>query len=380
MTDEYKRITPEEALKIANSDYRGSLKIFLGYAPGVGKTYSMLNEANRRLKRGKDIVIGYVESHQRAETDSQIGELEVLPRKKVEYNGVVMEEMDTDAIIARKPQVVLVDELAHTNVPGSKYAKRYEDVEEILSNGIDVITTLNIQHMESLNDVIRKITGITVRETIPDRIVNHADDVVVVDLPPEALQKRLKRGSVYKLDKVDQALKNFFRKGNLNALREMALRQTAEEVDEDLLEYMKEHGITDNWQTVEKVLVCISPSQSAKKLIRTGARFAGRFKCDWVVVNVECTHTFAPKITPEYRASLEKHFKLAEQLGADTATLTGESVSGELARFAYDKKITQIIIGHSARTKLETLLRGSTVSKLLKKTKNIAVYVVPNDL
>lgn len=379
MPDEHKRITPEEALKIAKCDCRGRLKIFLGYAPGVGKTYSMLNEANRRLKRGKDIVIGYVESHQRVETDSQIGELEILPRKKIEYNGVVMEEMDTDAIIARKPKVVLVDELAHTNVPGSKYAKRYEDVEEILKAGIDVMTTLNIQHMESLNDVVRKITGITVRETIPDRIVNQADDIVVVDLPPEALQKRLKRGSVYKLDKVDQALKNFFRKGNLNALREIALRQTAEEVDEDLLEYMKEHGIHENWQPTEKVLVCISPSQSAKKLIRTGARFARRFKCDWIVVNVECTHTFAPKITAEHKATLEKHFKLAEQLGAETVTITGESVSGSLAKFANEKNITQIIIGHSARTKLETLLRGSTVSKLLKKTKNIAVYVVPND-
>lgn len=380
MGDEFKRITPEEALKIANCQCRGRLKIFLGYAPGVGKTYSMLNEANRRLKRGKDIVIGYVESHQRLETDNQIGELEVIPRKKIEYNGVVMEEMDTDAIIARKPQVALVDELAHTNVPGSKYAKRYEDVEEILSNGIDVMTTLNIQHLESLNDVIKRITSIAVRETIPDRIVDKADDIVFIDLPPEALQKRLRRGCVYKLDKVDQALKNFFRKGNLNALREIALRQTAEEVDEDLLEYMKEHGVRDNWQTAEKVLVCISPSQSAKKLIRTGAKFAKRFKCSWIVVNIECTHTFAPRITPEHKALLEKHFKLAQQLGAEILTLTGESVSDELVKFASERKITQIIIGHSARTKLETLLRGSTVSKLLKKTKNIAVYVIPNDL
>ena len=379
MTGEYKRITPEEALKIANCRNRGRLKIFLGYAPGVGKTYSMLNEANRRLKRGKDIVVGYVESHQRVETDSQIGELEVLPRKKIEYNGMVMEEMDTGAVISRRPQVVLVDELAHTNVPGSKYPKRYEDVEEILENGIDVVTTLNIQHLESLNDIIRQITGVTVRETLPDRIVNQADEVVMVDLPPDALQKRLKRGSVYKLDKVDRALKNFFRKGNLNALREIALRQTAEEVDEDLLEYMKEHGISDNWHTVEKVLVCASPSQSARKLIRTGARFSGRFKCEWFVVSVESTHTFAPKITPECKAAVENHFKLAQQLGAKTVALTGVSVSGELAKFANEKNITQIIIGHSARTKLETLLRGSTVSRLLKKTKNIAVYIVPND-
>jgi two-component system sensor histidine kinase KdpD len=303
----------------------------------------------------------------------------MLPRKKIEYNGVAMEEMDTDAVIARKPQVVLVDELAHTNVPGSKYFKRYEDVEEILSNGIDVLTTLNIQHLESLNDVVKEITGITVRETIPDRIVDKADEIVVIDLPPEALQKRLERGSIYKPEKVNQALKNFFRRGNLNALREIALRQTAEEVDEDLLEYMKEHGIKDNWHAAEKVLVCISASQSARKLIRTGARFAKRYKSDWIVVNVECTNTFAPKMTSEHRALLEKHFKLATQLGAGTAVLKGESVSGELARFAHEKNITQIIIGHSARTRLETLLRGSTVTKLLKKTKNIAVYVIPND-
>lgn len=373
------RLTPEEALRIASHQNRGHLKIFLGYAPGVGKTYSMLNEANRRQKRGKDIVIGYVESHQRAETDSQIGDLEIIPRKKILYNGMGMEEMDTEAIIARKPQVVLVDELAHTNVPGSKYAKRYEDVEEILSHGIDVISTLNIQHLESLNDVVYGITNIKVRETIPDRIVEQADEVVVVDITPDALQKRLQRGSVYKLDKVDQALKNFFRKGNLNALREIALRQTAEEVDEDLLEYMSLHDIEDNWQTVERVMVCIGPGKSATKLIRIGARLSKRFKCEWHVVNVECTNMFAPKIKNEHKQSLEKHFSLAKQLGAEIAQLTGESVSVELSRFAQEQHITQIIIGHSARTKLETILRGSTVTKLLRKTKNIAVYVIPNE-
>lgn len=380
MVEEFKRTTPDEALKIIHSESKGHLKIFLGYAPGVGKTYSMLNEANRRLKRGKDIVIGYVESHKRVETDNQIGDLEIIPNKKIEYNGIVMEEMNTDAIIARKPQVVLVDELAHTNVPGSKYIKRYEDVEEILSNGIDVISTLNIQHLESLNDVVRHITGIKVRETIPDRIVQDADDVVVVDITPSALQKRLKRGSVYKLDKVDQALKNFFRKGNLNALREIAFRQAAEEVDEELEEYMKEHGIIDNWQTMERLMVCISPSQSADKLIRGGARLAKRFKCEWIVVNVDCTSIFAPKMTAKYKEALNNHFKLAKQLGAETATLTGKSVSGEMAKFSQERHVTHIIIGHSARTKFETLLRGSTVSKLLKKTKNIAVYVIPNDL
>lgn len=380
MSDEFKRISPEEALRQCNMENRGKLKIFIGYAPGVGKTYSMLNEGNRRAKRGKDIVIGYVESHQREETDQQIGGLEIIPRKKIEYNGAVLEEMDTEAIISRKPQTVLVDELAHTNVPGSRYQKRYEDVEEILCNGIDVTTTLNIQHLESLNDTIRQITGIAVRETIPDYIVEKADEVVIVDITPDALQNRLKRGNVYNLEKVPQALKNFFRKGNLNALRELALRQTAEEVDEDLEEYMKEHGIKENWSIVERVMVCISTSPSAKKLIRRGARIARRYKCEWMVIDVNCTNKFAPKATPKQLEMLESFHKLARQLGADVVTLTGKSISRTLADFAHQRHITQIIIGHSRRTKLQTLLRGSTVSKLLKRTKNIEVHVIPNDL
>lgn len=379
MSEDFKRITPEEALKHCNQENKGKLKIFIGYAPGVGKTYSMLNEGNRRAKRGNDIVIGYVESHQREETDDQIGDLEAIPRKKVEYNNSVMEEMDTDAIIARKPQIVLIDELAHTNVPGSKYQKRYEDVEEILCRGISVITTLNIQHLESLNDVVRQITGIAVRETIPDYIIERADEVVVVDITPDALQNRLRRGNVYNLEKVPQALKNFFRKGNLNALRELALRQTAEEVDEELEEYMKEHGIKDNWRIVERVMVCIGPSPSAKKLIRRGARIARRYKCEWMVVSVNCTHRLAPKATPRQQEMLQSYHKLAKQLGADIIMLTGKSISGKLSEFAHERHITQIIIGHSRRTKLQTLLRGSTVSKLLKQTKNIEVHVIPNE-
>lgn len=379
MSDEFKRTTPEEALKIIDESKKGCLKIFLGYAPGVGKTFAMLNEGNRRLRRGNDIVIGYVESHERKETDEQIRNLEIIPRKKIEYSGVVLEEMDTDAVIARKPDIVLVDELAHTNVPGSKNKKRYEDVEEILNSGIDVLTTLNIQHMESLNDVIKQITGIPVRETIPDYIVNEADEVVVVDVTPDALQNRLKRGNIYNMEKVSQALKNFFRKGNLNALREIALRQTAEEVDEELVEYMKEHGIRDNWHTVERVLVCISPNSSARKLIRRGARIAKRFKCEWIVVSVNCTHTFAPKLTASYQEMLENNFKLAKQLGAEVIVLAGKSVSSELADFAQKRHITQIVIGHSTRTKFQTLLRGSTINKLLKKANNIEIHVIPNE-
>jgi two-component system sensor histidine kinase KdpD len=376
---EFKRISPEEALQKCGRESRGNLKIFIGYAPGVGKTYSMLNEGNRRLKRGQDIVIGYVESHNREETDNQIGELEIIPRKMVQYNNTVMEEMDTDAIISRKPKTVLIDELAHTNVPGSKNKKRYEDVEEILNSGINVVTTLNIQHLESLNDVVKQITGIAVRETIPDNIVEKADEVVVVDITPDALQNRLSRGNVYNLEKVPQALKNFFRKGNLNALRELALRQTADEVDEDLEEYMKEHGIKDTWHTVERVMVCISPSTSAKKLIRRGSRISKRYKCEWIVVSVNCTNHFAPKQTLKDRQMLNNYYKLAQQLGAEVVTRTGKSVSGELLKIAEERHITQIIIGHSTRTKFETIIRGSTVVKLLKKAKNIEVHVIPND-
>ncbi|TDT62782.1 sensor protein KdpD [Fonticella tunisiensis] len=378
MVEEFKRITPKEALKKLKEEQRGHLKIYLGYAPGVGKTYSMLNEANNRLKKGEDIVIGYLESHQRKETEAQIGELEIIPRKKIEYNGVIMEEMDTEAIIARRPTTVLVDELAHTNVPGSKNKKRYEDVEEILNHGINVISTLNIQHLESYNDVVRQITGVTVRETIPDRIVENADEVVVIDIAPNALINRLKGGYIYKPENIGRALKNFFRKGNLNALRELALRKTAEEVDEELEEYRKEHGIKENWHVIERVMVCISSSPTSKKLIRRGATIARRFKCDWTVVYVNCTKIFAPKMTEKDKKMLESHFRLAKQLGAEVVTLTGKSIPKELARFAAEKYITQIIIGHSTRTKWQTILRGSTITKLLKLIRDIEVHIIPN--
>lgn len=377
---EQQRLSPDEALRICNHEQCGKLKIFIGYAPGVGKTYTMLNEGNRRKKYGQDVIIGYVESHGRVETDSQIGELEILPRKKVSYNNTEMEEMDTEAVIARKPETVLIDELAHTNVPGSKNKKRYMDVEEILCQGINVVSTLNIQHIESLNDVVFQITGIKVNETIPDYIVQRADEVVVVDLTPDALQNRLKRGNVYDLVKVPQALKNFFRKGNLNALRELALRETAEEVDEELAEYMKKEGIRDNWRTVERIMVCISPSSTAKKLIRRGARLATRYRCEWYVVTVNCTNRFARKVTLKERQQLHGHFELAKQLGAETAVLEAKSVSGELARWANEKHITQLFLGYPKRTKLETLLRGSTVNRLIKKLNNVDIHLIANDI
>jgi two-component system sensor histidine kinase KdpD len=376
--DLFKRLTPEEALELASEPKKkGKLKIFIGYAPGVGKTWTMLNEGNRRLQRGEDIVIGYVESHGRAETDKQIGTLPVIPRRKVEYAGKVMEEMDTDAIIKRHPTTVLVDEMAHTNVPGSKYAKRYEDINRILEAGINVITTLNVQHFESLNDTIQQITGVVVRETIPDMIVESADEVVAVDITVEALLNRLKRGDVYKKENIDNALRNFFREGNLNALREISLRQTAQEVDEELEEYMKAHGIDETWQTTERIMVCISPSPNAKKLIRRGALIARRYRAEWFVVAVESTSLLAAKWSREEKAELEANFKLAGQLGAKAVTMSGRSISDVLSVFAKEKHITQIVIGHSEKSIFQSSFTGTTTSKLLGHTKNIAIHVIP---
>lgn len=362
---------------------RGSLKIFIGYAPGVGKTFTMLNEANRRLKRGEDVVAGFVASHGRPETELQIGALEIIPRRKITSRAradqLYGEEMDTEAIIARKPQVVVIDELAHTNFPGAQSKKRHEDIEAILEQGINVLTTLNIQHLESLNDIVREITGITVQETIPDQIVARADEVIVVDLTPEALLNRLRRGNIYQPEQINHALKTFFRKGNLNALRELALRQTAAEVDDELTEYMAEHGINDVWHTVERAMVCISSGSSAKKLIRRGARIAKRYKCEWYVVHVHCAHFLTPVPTPGDPVKLESHFKLGRHLGAEIVERTGKSVSGELAAFALEKHITQIIIGHPARNAMQRMLRGSTISKLLRKVRNAEIHVIPNE-
>ena len=376
--DIYKRLTPEEALKLASEPKKkGKLKIFIGYAPGVGKTWTMLNEGNRRLQRGEDIVIGYVEAHGRAETDKQIAVLPVIPRKKVEYAGKAMEEMDTDAIIKRHPTTVLVDELAHTNVPGSKYVKRYEDVNRILEAGINVITTLNVQHFESLNDTIQQITGVVVRETIPDMIADNADEVVAVDITVEALLNRLKRGDVYKKENIDNALRNFFREGNLTALREISLRQTAQEVDFELEEYMKAHGIDESWQTTERIMVCISPSSNAKKLIRRGALIARRYRAEWFVVAVESTSLLAAKWNREEKEELEANFKSARQLGAKTITMSGRSISNELSKFAKEKHITQIVIGHSEKSIFQSFFTGTTTSKLLGHTRNIAIHVIP---
>lgn len=377
MNDNFKRLSPDDALKRVYKEQRGKLKIFLGYAPGVGKTFAMLNEAKRNLKKGQDIVVGYIEPHDRPETMEQAKNIPCIPKKIINYNGVTFKELDTEAVIKRKPYLVLVDELAHTNAPTSKYKKRYEDVQEILDNGINVVTTVNIQHLESLNDVIFEITGIKVRETIPDSIINNADEIVVVDITPEALRERLERGIIYNKNIAEKALKKFFKNVNLTALREITLRETAEEVDEKLEEYMKEYNINDNWHTVERIMVCISSNANANKLIRRGARAAKRYKCEFYVVNVECTNIFSSALKDKDIKNLELHRKLAKKLDGETITLKGKSVSEELLKFARKKHITQLFLGHSKRNKLETFLRGNTINKILKKAKNIEILIIP---
>lgn len=373
------RLTPEEALKLCEKTQLGSLKIFLGYAPGVGKTYAMLNEANRRFERGDDVVIGYFEPHDRQDTIDQINKLPYVPLKEVQYNSITLKEMDVDAIIKRHPYLVVVDELAHTNAPGSRNKKRYEDVALMLKEGINVYTTLNLQHLESLNDIIEQIVGTKIHETIPDSVIADAE-IVLIDITPEALRNRLKRGKIYKDNLINPALNNFFRYGNLNALRELTLRQIADEVDEDLEEYKSSHNINDIWHTSERILVSISSNPKAKRLIRIGARIAKKYKCPLYVVYVNCTHRFSPVETEDRIKTLNENIQLSEKLGATVINLHGSSVSHELLKFAQEKNITQLIIGHPKRTFFQRLFRGSTVNKFLEKAKNIQILVVPYDI
>ncbi len=353
---------------------RGKLKIFLGAAPGVGKTYTMLAEAHRRYSRGENLVVGFVETHGRAETARQLEGLEIVPRRKLEYRGTTFDEMDVDAILCRKPEWVLVDEVAHTNVPGSRNAKRWQDVEELLDAGINVISTMNVQHLESLNDTVFDITGVHVRETLPDWVLDQADEVVFIDVTPEALINRLKRGDVYKLEKVPQALKGFFRKGNLSALRELALRRTADEVDEELLAYMRDQHIERGWATQERVLVCLSPRfVLSAKLVRRGYRVARQFKTAFQCVFVR---TPGAQLPAEQEETLEKIYGLARNLGAQVYELEGESTAGEIISFALEHQITVVVMGQSARSRLREIISGSIVSRIMRESANIDILVV----
>jgi two-component system, OmpR family, sensor histidine kinase KdpD len=351
---------------------RGIFKLFLGYAPGVGKTYAMLSEGIRRHARGEDVVIGIVETHGRKTIAELAQKLEAVPRRTLEYKGTIFEEMDVDAIVARRPQVVLLDELAHTNVPGSKHRKRYEDVQEILAAKIDVISTLNIQHVESIAPTVHSITGITVRETVPDWVPLMANETVMVDLTPEALQNRLRRGDVYSPEKVEQALRNFFRSGNLNALRELALRQVAEHVDRSLESYMEAKDIEENWAVRERLAVCISSNPAAQYLIARGARMARRLDAQFYVIYVD-TGTDA---SADRQKTLQANIQFAQDLNAEVIRVRGRNIADAVAEVVKHKHITQVIFGRSTVKGLHRLFYLSAVHRFLREAPSVDVHIV----
>jgi two-component system, OmpR family, sensor histidine kinase KdpD len=368
---------PEEWLEVASPppSGRGIFKLFLGYAPGVGKTYSMLSEAIRRKSRGEDVVIGIVETHGRKGIQELTGQLEAVPRKQIDYKGTLFDEMDIDAILARRPTVVLVDELAHTNIPGSRHRKRYEDVQELLAAKIDVVSTLNIQHIESIAPTVRAITGVTVRETVPDWVPLSASETVMVDLTPEALVNRMRRGDVYGIDKVEQSLKNFFRRGNLIALRELALRQVAEQVDRSLETYMDAKEIRENWGVRERIAVCVSGNPAGQYLIARAARMGRRLDAELYVVHVMrelATREENPKI-------LEANLRFAENLGALVVRLKGRSVADAIAEFVRSKHITQVIFGRALVRDWKKFLYLSVVHRFLRESPAVDIHIVTQE-
>lgn len=377
------RPDPDELLtrvqREAQQAPRGKLKVFLGYAAGVGKTYAMLEAAHQRKQEGMDVVVGYVETHGRAETEARLVGLEVLPRKQDIYRGIQVTEMDVDAVLTRRPQLVLVDELAHTNAPGSRHLKRYQDVEELLAAGIDVYTTLNIQHLESLNDIIVQITGVTVRETIPDSVLEQVTELELTDLPPDELLLRLREGKVYIPEQAAQAIRNFFRKGNLTALRELSMRLAARRVDDQMRDYMQAKAIPGPWPAAERLLVGVSAHPQAERLVRSTYRLAEELKTEWLAVYVETPdHT---RLSPEERERIARTLSLAEELGGQSITLPGRSVPEALHEYSKKHNVTKIILGKPLRPRWKEILFGSVVDSLVRMSGEIDVYVisVPHD-
>jgi two-component system sensor histidine kinase KdpD len=348
---------------------RGVLRIYLGAAPGVGKTYAMLNEGRRGRDRGKDVVVGVVETHGRENTAAQIGDLEIVPRRKIAYRGTTFEEMDVDAILARRPQLVLVDELAHTNAPGSDNEKRYQDIDRLLAGGIDVISTVNVQHLESLNDVVEQITGITQRETVPDAWVREADQIELVDMSSEALRRRMAHGNIYPAERIDAALGNYFRLGNLTALRELALLWVADRVDESLAGYRARHGIADPWETRERVAVALTGAPGTDDLIRRAARIASRVKGDLVGIHIDTG-------TGRTASSLAGHIELLGQVGGRYVAVTGDDVARALVDTARAEQITQLIVGATRRSRVSELAGGSVINKVMRLAGDIDVLVL----
>src|SRR5258706_7942992 len=375
------RPSPEALLEAARREERrsGRLKIFVGAAPGVGKTYEMLQQARARKQDGYDVAVGVVETHGRKETQALLDGFEIVPRKRLEYRGQSLEEMDLDALIARHPQIALVDELAHADAPGSRHPKRYLDVEELLNHGIDVYTTVNIQHIESLNDVVAQITHVRVRETVPDSVFDRADAIELVDLTPDDLIERLKEGKVYVPKQAERALEHYFSPGNLTALRELALRRTAERVDDQLLSHMQAHAIPGPWAAGERVLVCISEDPRAAGLVRYAKRVSDRLHAPWTAPYVETTRSL--QLTDEQRDRLADTLRLAEAMGGEALTIpaVGRRIADDVINFAHANNVTQIIIGKSTRSRWFEIIRGSVVHDLVRSAGNISVHVIPGD-
>lgn len=368
----------------AGAGARGRLRIYLGMAPGVGKTFAMLQEGHRRKERGTEVVLGFVETYGRPKTVEAIGDLEIVPRMKVEYKGVTLEEMDVAALISRQPAVALVDELAHTNAPGSRHEKRWQDVEELLDHGITVISTLNIQHLESLADIVESVTGVKVRERLPDQVVDQADEVELVDMSPHSLRQRILHGNVYPPERAEQALHSFFREGNLAALRELTLRKVSTTVEEDLEEYMRGHHIQTVWPAGERVMVCVGPQPNGERLIRRGWRMADRYQAELIVVFVETPGWGTA--SPEAKRLVEANLRFAEDLGATVVRASGRVVAWELARVAHEQNVGSLIIGrkrtfshgHTHRGWLHQLFGGSTTDRLLRFAPDVDVIVLAN--
>ncbi len=370
------RKTPEDWLLASQpEDRRGRLKIFLGYAPGVGKTYSMLSEGIRRRSRGEDVVAGIVETHGRVGTGELAGKLEQVARREVEYKGTLFSEMDVDAILKRAPQVALVDELAHTNIEGSRFPKRWEDVLLLLDNGIDVLSTINIQHVESLSPRVQALTGIGVREQVPDWVLDRADEIVISDLTPEALVTRMRRGDIYPSERVERSLANFFRRGNLIALREMALQRVTRAVDRTLDDYVKRKRLGSQWTVAEKVAVCISSNAQARDLIARGARLAEALSAELYVLHV----TSDRDREPERKRALETSVQLARNLGAQIVNLDGSDTARTTARYIRDHRMTQAIVGRSATHGLRSYLYYFALQKFMAEAPHIDLHIVTQE-
>jgi two-component system sensor histidine kinase KdpD len=376
MSNNNKRPSAESLLAKLKEGEQASLRVYIGAAPGVGKTYQMLEDAHALKRQGADIVIGVIEPHGRAETAALIDDLERVPMRKIRYRGVTLEEMDVDALIARRPSVVIVDELAHTNAPGSKHRKRYEDVLELLDGGINVITAVNIQHLESLNDAVARTTGVRVRETVPDHFLRRADEVVNVDVSVDTLRTRLRQGRIYGVEKIEQALNNFVRKGNLSVLRELALRQAAEDQAVKAHDYREREGL-EQAVIPDKVMVAMASRGSARKLLRVGSRIAGRLASDWYAVYVETPREEMGRIPPEDYAALSENIRFAEELGAKVVKLKARNVADALIEFARREGITHVIFGQTSRSRWDILLHGSIINRFLAEVRDATVQVVP---